>query len=357
MDFFDKPWKLDENLEIVFASHGRDIPISILNSYLSRIPMNSDERKNLLASANEAYHAAIHKYGVDAPETNDAHIRFSNILRQETDAAFLANRIQKQTRALTGINCFACYMDVDGFRRRVMTDPAKLFDEYRKQSDHMLRTFFAPSAGLDQGEVKILDDFDRLVWPYMFSDSWFFVTLDDTEQSLRQIITAAAGLLIRGFEMKLPARGGIAQGQIWWHPNDQIILGPAIVHAYETAERMDCFGVAIHDGLAARAPTDAITNTISVPSKPSKDRAIESLDIRFARLSAHETAGRKFNIESYADRFTTMVCEYESSTGAKPQVVARYKRSIEIVQAMMDMGTEKVPEPLIVRKAPGPQRN
>jgi hypothetical protein len=296
--------------------------------------MNSDQRKQFLASATADYDAAVQKYGVDAPEAKDALLRLANIQWQEASAAFSAVRLQKTTRTLTGVNCFACYMDVDGFRRRVLTDPATLFDEYRQQSEYMLRTFFAPQS-FDHNSKELLDDFDLLVWPYRFSDSWFFATLDDTEQSLRQIISAAAGLFIRGFEMKLPARGGIAQGRIWWHPNEQIILGPAIVNAYETAERMDCFGVAIHDALAAHAPDDAITNVITVPSKPSKDKPMKPLDVRFARLSAHKTT-RQFNVEGYIARFATMASAYEASDGAQPRVIARYNRSIEIVRAMLE---------------------
>lgn len=291
-----------------------------------------DKNKTQLQHALDAVLASAQKGGGNAAEVQEQLQRFAQLAGAEGTITIQLRQHAKQTHAITGSKCFACYMDLDGFKSRVMNDPAGLFEQYQEKRRYFLGSFFSASATMANGEIALVDDHDKLLWPYMFSDSWFFSSIDDSEESLRQILHAAAGLFMRSFEMRMPARGGIALGKLWWHPTDQIILGPAIVQAYQAAESIDCFGVVVDDNVARAAPNDATTPAFTVPIKGHPE---QSRTARFARLSAHQTS-LTFDVASYLAKFADMASDYEKSEHAKPRVVARYNRSIEIVRAMLN---------------------
>ncbi len=101
---------------------------------------------------------------------------------------------------LDGKECFVCYFDVDGFRERVFADPQKLFDEYSQMKKYITNSFFKGSVFATNNETKTIH-YDKILEPYIFSDSWFFATIDTTEEALRQISSVAAGIFMRFFEI------------------------------------------------------------------------------------------------------------------------------------------------------------
>ena len=171
----------------------------------------------------------------------------------------------------------------------------------------------------------------------MFSDSWFIATIDSTPESLRQISSAAAGIMMRCWEIGFPGRGGIGSGLLWWNPKEQIILGPAIVNAYSVAESLDCFGVAIHPDLTARAVNGAFTLPIKTPIKPRNlihrfARPYEQM--RFACLASDKTTGT-WETEGWFKKYDQLAKEYESRNSAKRHVIRRYRESRKILEKML----------------------
>jgi hypothetical protein len=242
---------------------------------------------------------------------------------------------EKRARRLDGSESFVCYLDVDGFRARVAEDAAGLFEGYSRLRQYMLGTFFRVSTQSAGGAV-VVEHSGHLLWPVAFSDSWFFASVDASEESLRQVSSAAAGMFMRFMELGLVARGGIGLGRTWWDPTEQVFLGTGVTEAYEVAERLDCFGVVAHESVAAIAPDDALTRGLPVALKsgPPSDVS-DSGSARFAKLYARST-NRRFNTTSYRAKFRTLMQQYEATPSAKSTVVTRYERSLAIVDAMLE---------------------
>lgn len=262
-------------------------------------------------------------------------------LQRHSDAMFAlvdAAERKKRETILEGQNCFVCYLDLDGFKHRVMEQPEQIYASYQRQRESLLSTFFHVeafgSAGSDDVQLRHLD---KLLWPYMFSDSWFFASIDSTPESLRQISAAAAGIMMRCWEIGFPARGGIGGGALWWNPKDQIILGPAIVNAYSVAELLDCFGVSIHPELSNRAEDGAFTSLIRTPIKRSSwnDYFVRPYkQLRFACLNSDKTTGT-WMTDGWLKQYDELEKEYEARSGAKRHIVRRYQESRIILEEML----------------------
>ena len=244
---------------------------------------------------------------------------------------------RRQTTVLEDQRCFACYLDIDGFRERVTTQPRELYESYKQQRQWLISSFFGVSARSQGGDKIELQHPDKLLWPYVFSDSWFFVSIDDSQEALRQISTAAAGIMMRCWEIGFPAHGAIAEGSVWWNPEEQIVLGKPIVDAYTLAERLNCYGVAIHSELSCRTSDGAFTAPICAPIKPNnwKEKIFRPTEnLRFACLNAHKT-NRTWNAESYLQRYYKIAHDYEELKSAKAHIVRRYRESRPILERML----------------------
>jgi hypothetical protein len=250
------------------------------------------------------------------------------------DMELLANRadLEKQLHTLSGQRCYVCYIDIDGFRERVIEEPGELFALYARKRTFMINTFWRAGAQWTGTGIE-LAHYDHLLWPYMFSDSWFFASVDDTELSLRQVSSAAAGLFMRCFEMKFVARGGISIGKTWWHPAQPIVLGPALVRAYEIARRLECFGVVVDKEVSDACPADAVTACVGARMKCGSE--ITTTDRCFAFLHGFRMKGRKFITDSYLTLFDEMADEYCHRRDAEERIKERYRCSRGIVEAMI----------------------
>ena len=87
---------------------------------------------------------------------------------------------------------------------RSSTEPRFLVGDYLQQDIYLQRHFFRsrPEGGGQRPGA------DRLLFPRVFSDSWFVVSMDDTVDSLRQISSVATGLFARFLELGFSSRGG-----------------------------------------------------------------------------------------------------------------------------------------------------
>ncbi len=258
-----------------------------------------------------------------------------DLRRLEKMSSAIAAEEQRKRRVMEGTQCFACFLDLDGFKHRVMEHPDELYAAYRRQREYLLSSFFRADAYVHgESDVQLLH-FDRLLWPYMFSDSWFFASSDSTPESLRQISAVAAGIMMRCLEIGFPARGGIGAGMLWWNPEAQIILGPAIVNAHQVAESLDCFGVAIHPDLSGRAGDGAFTAPISAAIKQGKKCQVPHYEERrFACLGSDKRSGR-WHAEGWLQRYDELARSYEAQSEAKPHVVRRYRESRKILEHML----------------------
>src|ERR1700728_4731166 len=174
---------------------------------------------------------------------------------RESQQALDESAAFRSSRTLNGVEAYVCYLDVDGFRQELYRNDAGLYDDYLRLVDgidNLWKGWITTSDGQDT-----VDDPDRLLYPYLFSDSWFFATTDTSDESFRQICHAAAVLWVRTMFLKsygpprpgpgLIARGAIARGRVWWNPSKQIILGQPLADAYQLADSMQCYGVVIHE--------------------------------------------------------------------------------------------------------------
>lgn len=253
------------------------------------------------------------------------------ILARLDEAVREAKTIQQSVR-LDGAVGFSCYLDTDGFRDRVHRDPKKLYEIYRALRRDALASGWGITA---YGANRVTTSYhDKLVWPYTFSDSWFFASVDDSEDSFRQISHVASVLWMRLLEVGLPGRGGIARGAAWWHPEEQIVLGPGLSDAYALAESLDCFGVAISPTIDCSAWASACTEALDVPIRGGDRMIRRKASLRFARLGASRKTG-SWRGDRWTRIFDEMAAAYALEPDARDHVKHRYDASRPIVASML----------------------
>lgn len=255
------------------------------------------------------------------------------IQRQMEQAMQNADR-EKQVKQLVGTNCYVCYLDIDGFKAKLFSDPHSLYETFKEQQTYIINQFFRASGQASGTEISV-NHYDKILWPYLFSDSWFFSTIDSSPEALKQISSIATGILMRFWEIGFPAKGAIAEGPIWREPELQMMLGKGLAKAYMLAESIDCFGIAIHPEIENRGNQDTFTTKQTVPYRKLKFGLFRrSASFKFSRIIAHQ-GNTNFNVEGYLKTYDKMYSDYCESKGAKRRVIQRYKRSRPIIEAML----------------------
>ncbi len=84
---------------------------------------------------------------------------------------------------------------------------------------------------------------------YIFSDSIILISLGDDPVSFLKLIVYARKLLQSLLAMRLPARGGIAFGELHENSGLNVVLGKALTRAYELERKQQWIGVAIEKEL------------------------------------------------------------------------------------------------------------
>lgn len=260
---------------------------------------------------------------------------------------------QKSLRQkIEGVDAYVCYLDVDGFKQRVLSDPARLFQDYKTARARMVARFTTPVVAHTSGTrtMSASSLFDRLLWPVTFSDSWFVATRDTSDESLSQICRAGAALFDEMLRIGFVSRGAIGCGQIWWSDDDATFLGPALTSAYLLAERLDVFGIAVDRAIPSGPAVDrATTAPHRVPTRVQvKDEitgevreAPTSESLRFARVITQAEADNPLfedlvtQMRDDVDRNFTMARDEYAAGTTRPHILRRYEQTRPVLDEML----------------------
>jgi hypothetical protein len=120
--------------------------------------------------------------------------------------------------------CWIAYFDLLGFRKRVEQDQLSLvLPEY-----HEALTALRREARRDI----------RMRW---FSDTFLFYVLDNSRESFREMDEACRSFFHRMILKRIPLRGSLTVGNLYVE-SDDVLIGPALIEAYDYAEHQDWLG-------------------------------------------------------------------------------------------------------------------
>jgi len=128
------------------------------------------------------------------------------------------------------------YFDLLGFENRVKVMPAvyPILDEYHTVLAEMRRN-------------------PREIICKWFSDTFLFLTPDDSEQSCGGIMAACEFLFWRLTMSHIPVRGCLTVGDLYYEDaENDIVVGPALVEAYKLGEYQDWLGFVLSDDAVRR---------------------------------------------------------------------------------------------------------
>lgn len=128
---------------------------------------------------------------------------------------------------------------------------------------------------------------------FIFSDSIILVSIDDQAISALKLLIYAWRLSQSFMAFKMPIRGGIAFGELYSNPQQNICLGSALTTAYDLERIQAWIGTAIHSSVVEAFPEilavnhenrgllDDIFLSYSVPMKDGSSQYLRTLNWRF----------------------------------------------------------------------------
>lgn len=120
--------------------------------------------------------------------------------------------------------CWIAYFDLLGFRKRVEQGQLGL----------VLPDYHGAVAALTKEAHRDI----RIRW---FSDTFLFYMLDNSRESLFEIDNACRSFFHRMILKRIPLRGSLTVGNLYVE-SDDVLIGPALIEAYDYAERQDWLG-------------------------------------------------------------------------------------------------------------------
>lgn len=126
-------------------------------------------------------------------------------------------------------SCWIAYFDLLGFENRVkLFHVGAILDDYKVALD----------------EIKGYANGLEARW---FSDTFLFYTGDDSIDSFRSMNVACQSFLRRMMGRRIPLRGCLTVGDLYIDNQDGVLVGPALIEAYRTAEGQDWLGFVLTD--------------------------------------------------------------------------------------------------------------
>jgi hypothetical protein len=125
---------------------------------------------------------------------------------------------------ITYRSCWVAYFDLLGFRKRVE----------REQLGFVLHDYHKALAAIKKEARRDV----RTRW---FSDTFLFYMSDDSEESFFAIDWACRFFFHNMVKERIPLRGSLTVGDLYVE-SDDVLIGPALVDAYDYAERQDWLG-------------------------------------------------------------------------------------------------------------------
>ena len=133
---------------------------------------------------------------------------------------------------------FVLYMDIMGFKDRVMTEP---IDDLKKSLLDLRVKIQKLKPLLDGG-----GNAEKLMKMVQFSDSILVVSYGKEEDDLNRITKAAVILMQSSLKTEFALRGVIACGKMVFDEENQLFVGKPLVDAYLLEQEMCHYGVIFH---------------------------------------------------------------------------------------------------------------
>jgi hypothetical protein len=127
------------------------------------------------------------------------------------------------------------YFDILGFKRKILSSKNPL-------QEYFLTEMYETVIGkLKQDEHYV----DGLIFYTWFSDTFIMYSTDDSPQAYAWIISLARHFISRCIMAEIPLRGALSFGPLYVNRERNVILGQALVTAYEAAEKQDWIGLVL----------------------------------------------------------------------------------------------------------------
>jgi hypothetical protein len=161
-------------------------------------------------------------------------------------------------------------IDILGFRSLLASDDLLQIVErvhaLLRDAQAMLTAHIGSSTGESRtrtlGEVHFSDTI--MLWTPAIADS----AAPESEAALGHLLRAVTFLLYESFLKGMPLRAGIAFGECYMDPANDIFVGRAIADAYELESAQDWAGGAVHTAVRLGTPGMGCLKDYSVPLKP-----------------------------------------------------------------------------------------
>ncbi len=150
--------------------------------------------------------------------------------------------------------------DILGFKRLVMTRPLDQLLERQLSFFRRLLSYSIKHENVPDLPPNLIDlRAQNRVGFAMFSDTILIYSKDDDDISCRNVIETVAWIILTNMSTELKIRAGIAYGEFFADPENELYYGPALVEAYELEKAQEWAGGSLTIGAAKRIPP--ITST------------------------------------------------------------------------------------------------
>lgn len=137
---------------------------------------------------------------------------------------------------------FVVFLDLMGFKDFIARNDAKTVYEHMKKLSYL--TDEIPKV--IQTTHPILY---REVYSTTFSDSIVLFSIDDSVESLDNLLYMSRAIMTSAIMAKIPIKGSIAHGEISVDRDRQIFCGQPIIDSYELQEELNYYGVVFHNSV------------------------------------------------------------------------------------------------------------
>jgi len=149
---------------------------------------------------------------------------------------WLFGKRKMQNNNIINVDCWIAYFDVLGFRNRVEMLP---WQSVRETYNEIL---------------KVIQQNNGTVSCKWFSDTFFFYTPDDKEESFLYIESSLRSIFQTiFFTKKIPFRGCLTVGNVYINPDENIFYGQGFLEAHDIAENEEWIGYVLSENASEKA--------------------------------------------------------------------------------------------------------
>ncbi len=212
--------------------------------------------------------------------------------------------------------------DILGFKELVRTRPLSVLVDKDLSLFQRLAGFCVKHGSVPDVPPKLVEMRDQgrvgFAW---YSDTVIIYAQNDEDISCRNVLETVGWLVFTSMMTSTKIRAGIAYGEFYADPDNEMLVGPAVVDAYELEQAQQWAGAALTTDAASRIPKRVSTGAryqwwlceYDVPLKPNAGANCSNLAIDWTQFGHR---GTKFkwspqSDEPTAEDYTTRrsICE------------------------------------------------